>query len=251
LSRALIDVLGLADAEAGALIPEGLQKFVGEFVRSRGPLRVLEAGCGSSSQLDLGEQADVAGIDLSEQQLRRNTTLSRRIVGDIQTYRWLRGEFDIVVCWNVLEHLPDPIAALDHLAEAVDRDGLLILALPNVLSAKGLVTKFTPHRFHVWVYRRIFGIEWAGKDENGPFPTYLRVAISPEALKRYGRSHGFAVEYFCAFENFGQMQLRRRLGIHGGLWALLKRLCNVLTLGKITLEETDYVLVLRNTGTAA
>ena len=35
----------------------------------------------------------------------------------------------------------------------------MTLGVPNVASPKGLLTKFTPHRFHIWVYRRILGFE--------------------------------------------------------------------------------------------
>jgi SAM-dependent methyltransferase len=163
---------------------------------------------------------------------------------------WTHGEFDVVVCWNVLEHLRRPTAALDQLARGLASDGLLVLALPNIFSVKGLVAKFTPTRFHVWVYRRVFGIEWAGKDEHGPFRTYLRSAISPRALKRYGREHGFTIEYFRSFEDFGQSQLRRRLRIEGLLWKGMKGLCSVLTLGTVSVDKTDFVLVLRKKAAA-
>jgi SAM-dependent methyltransferase len=235
----------VATAEVGVNVPRGLQEVLDAFAGSRGNVRVLEAGCGSTSHLSYGERAHITGMDLSEQQLKRHPHLHSRIVGDIQVHRWAPGEFDVVVCWNVLEHLRCPNAALAQLARGLKSEGLLVLALPNVFSVKGLVAKFTPTWFHVWVYRRIFGIEWAGTAEHGPFPTYLRTAISPRALERYGREHEFAIEFFRAFEDFGQSQLRRRLRIKGPLWKAMRGLCSVLTLGTLSVDKTDFVLVLR------
>jgi hypothetical protein len=60
-----------------------LQKFVDNYFRDRSSYRVLEAGCGSMSFLDLSDKTTIVDIDISEQQLARNKILNERICGDI------------------------------------------------------------------------------------------------------------------------------------------------------------------------
>src|SRR4051812_38842758 len=126
--------------------------------RSR-PLHMLEAGCGDQRS-PLGLDADdvrIVGIDVSALQLQRNSWADEKILGDVQSYAFAPEAFDVVACWDVLEHLPSPRDALARFAHAVRTDGIIALGAPNPDSAKGLITKFTPHRVHVWYYRQIVG----------------------------------------------------------------------------------------------
>ena len=133
-------------------LPE-LQAFLDKEMARMESVRVLEAGCGSASNVRFGARARLVGIDISRMQLERNTILQEKIIGDIQQYDFPPASFDLIVCWDVLEHLPQPELALRRFARAVKTNGLVILKLPNVLSVKGLVTKLLPHTFHVLAYR--------------------------------------------------------------------------------------------------
>jgi SAM-dependent methyltransferase len=158
-------------------------------------VKVLDAGCGRCLQaVDLPDDAYLVGIDLSPVALAENPSLDQRIVGDIQIYPLPRETFDLAVCWDVLEHVRDPRAALDNITAALRPGGRLIVGIPNVLSPKGLVTKFTPYRFHVFVYRRLFRFPSAGLPGHGPFRTYLRWALRPSAVAAYAARRGLVVE---------------------------------------------------------
>lgn len=219
-------------------------------VRAR-PLRVLEAGCGSLPMaLDLGVHAQVVGIDVSEHQLRRNAALSEKIRGDIQTYRFVPGEFDLIVCWDVLEHLPRPALALASFRMATRPGGLIVLKLPNLLSGKGLLTKFTPHWFHVWVYRRLLGYPDAGKEGCTPFRTFLRWSITPHRLLAYARRHGLSVAYMATYEADRQTALRARLRLTGRTWRTMTAALRCVSRARLDLESTEFILVLRNPGAA-
>jgi hypothetical protein len=63
-----------------------------------------------------------------------------------------------------------------------------------VWSVKGLMTKLTPHSFHVWVYQRLLGWTYAGKPGYGPFPTPMRLAMAPHTMKRLARDRGLHVD---------------------------------------------------------
>lgn len=223
-----------------------LQSLVGELTPPDRPLRVLEAGCGSLPlTLDFGESAHLVGIDISEEQLARNNVVSEKILGDLQVHDFAPESFDMVFCWDVLEHLPRPELALDNFRRAIRPGGLIVLKLPNVLSGKGLVTKFTPHGFHVWVYRRILRYPNAGKPGFTPFPTFLRWSIAPHRLVDFAERHGLRVDYLATYEADRQTALRDRLRLRGRPWELLRAVAGGATRGRLDLEGTEVVLALR------
>jgi SAM-dependent methyltransferase len=149
-------------------------------------LKLLEAGCGSASYFDFANVTQSVGIDISQEQLNHNTFVQEGILGDIQTYPLAREEFDIVVCWDVLEHLSRPREALLNLFNSVKPGGLLILGFPNLLSFKGLITKITP----LWIHEQFY--HYLGYTSR-PFRTYLRMAILPGKVIDVAQRNSFVV----------------------------------------------------------
>jgi SAM-dependent methyltransferase len=157
-------------------------------------VRVLDAGCGRECVLvDIPEDAYVVGIDLDRDALALNSRVNEIIVGDVQSYPLPDQEFDAVVCVNVLEHLPDPKAALANMTRALKPGGTMSLGLPNLMSPKGLITKFTPLRFHVWVYRRFYKMQEAGSPGHPPYKAYHRWVIRPAGLRKLAPQLGLEV----------------------------------------------------------
>ncbi len=200
--------------------------------------RVLDAGCGSDSNIPLPPNAHVVGIDVSAEALERNELLDERMVADLEEVELAPESFDLIVCWDVLEHLRRPERALDTLAGALASGGLLVLGLPNVLSVKGLVTKFTPYSFHRFVYRR------AATSPRPPHRTFLRLAISPQAIVRWAGQRGLAVEYLGLYEAPIQARLRGSLHLSGWRWSALSGAVRALSLGAVSTDDTDYVAIL-------
>jgi SAM-dependent methyltransferase len=224
-----------------------LQDAVDGLLRGRAGLRILEAGCGSASRLTFPPDSYVTGIDICQEQLDRNEILSEKFLGDIQTYDLPESGFDIIVCWDVLEHLSTPEKALANFARAIKPDGLIILAFPSPRTVKGLITKLTPHWFHIWAYRHIFGHPLAGVGGRAPFETFMRWSLSPRAIRRLASEKGLAVEYFVIYEGYPQRRLRSRLKVTGPIWWIVKMIPKVLSLGFIDAERTDCLVVLRKT----
>jgi SAM-dependent methyltransferase len=195
--------------------------------------------------LRFGEDAHIVGIDISAEQLERNPLLHERILGNLETYPLPRNRFDVIVCWDVLEHLRHPERALDNFLGAVSEGGIIVLAMPHVYSVKGMLTKLSPHWFHVLIYRYIFRIPTAGQPGSVPFPTYLRLAIAPENVKRFAARHGLTVAYFSLYESgyFGLFRARARLT--GGLWNAVRLATHLLTFGRLSADLTDYIIVLQ------
>jgi SAM-dependent methyltransferase len=229
-----------------------LQSIVeGVRSRERRPLRVLDAGCGSRGQVEFGTDAHLVGIDISREQLDRNTAVDEKILGNIETYRLPNADFDIVICWNVLEHLPHPDRALTNLMRSVRPNGLLILRFPNVASLKGLITKFTPHAVHIWVLKHVLGKRKAGREGRGPFPTFLRFSIAPDSIRRFAAREGFSTAHLNMFEGRQQRTIRRKLGIVGPLWDFLKKVIRLVTFNRVSPDLTECTLVLRKHSSAS
>jgi SAM-dependent methyltransferase len=222
-----------------------LQQFIDASIAGRHGLAVLEAGCGSASHVRLPADTHLAGIDISRMQLDRSEVLDERIEGDIETYPLPKNAYDLVVCWYVIEHLPNPEKAMDNLVSALAPGGLLVLVLPNVYSVKGLVTKFTPHRFHVWFYRQVLGWKEAGRDDRGPFKTYLRLSTSASAIDRFGSDRGMTTVFYQEFLGFMQMKLRRDRRYADIAFRLLSPILKFVTFGMISIDSTEYMIVLR------
>ena len=227
-----------------------LQRVVDDLFSAHTSLRVLEAGCGSMSFLDLKEKARIVGIDISLPQLQRNKLISESIHGDIMTHEFAPDDFDVIVCIDVLEHLDHPELALDSFQRAVAPGGIIVLKLPNVWSVKGLVTKLTPHRFHVWFYHTVYGRKDAGKEDTAPFKTHLKLNVGPGGLRRWCRRQGLDVLYEDYYESCYQQDLVKRFGWFGRVSSVMEALIRVLSCGRLSFLKTEYMLVARKPETS-
>ena len=107
---------------------------------SRTPLdgkTALDVGCGAGLLAEplrrLG--ARVTGIDASPEVIAvardHSTTVGLEIdyrTGDVQQ---LEGQFDLITCMEVIEHVADPAAFIRALANRLAANGLLIMSTPN------------------------------------------------------------------------------------------------------------------------
>jgi len=225
---------------------EKLHSVLDPLMRGKKNLKVLEAGCGSRTPIQLPPDAYIVGVDISEEQLNKNAGLHEKRVGDIQTCDLGEDDFDLIVCWDVLEHLDRPLDAVSSFFKAIKEDGAIVLAFPNVMSLKGLVTKFTPHLFHVLVYRYLWQQKSVGKKGHySPFRTYMRFGISPDALKTFARTRGFEAAFCRLYQGVMQAQLRRRnMGIDR-LFQVAEPLVKAVTFGSVCVNDCDVIVVLK------
>ena len=192
-------------------------------------LSILEAGCGRYRHWDYPPGATVTGLDISAEQLAGNEHVHEKIVGDVQTWRTDRT-WDVVVSVYVLEHLPDPRRAVANMLGWTRPGGLLVLAVPNALSLKGLVTKATPFGFHAWFYRHVY------RRPHAIFPTVMDRSITPANLRRQLAGHGIVLERFA-----GEQRGRGLDAAYRSLLGLLR----IATLGRWRPGDSNYLLVVR------
>jgi SAM-dependent methyltransferase len=92
---------------------------------------------------------DVAGLELSEFAVKRSRELfgdQRNVVGSIYAPpEEARGPWDAVTLWDVIEHVPDPRAALHRIRELLVPGGRLYLSTPDVDS---FVARVMAGRWH-------------------------------------------------------------------------------------------------------
>ncbi|AMY11767.1 putative S-adenosylmethionine-dependent methyltransferase [Luteitalea pratensis] len=206
--------------------------------------RVIEAGCGARAHLAYPAGARVVGIDILRSQLLRNGEACRLAQGDVTALPVASASADLVVCWDVLEHLPAPERAIAEMARVLRPGGLAVVALPNILSLKGLVTRFTPWWFHVWVYRRVLGDRSVGTDGSDQFPTALRWVLRPSGLRHLATTHGLSVEALHLYEGPVPQHLRRRHRAADVALSIAGAVTRTLSAGHYDTTLSDMIVVL-------
>lgn len=212
-----------------------------------GRLAIYEAGGGSTSflPLDLLRRSHVTVVDIDADQIRNNGYAQEAILGDVQTWRFASGSFDLVICYNVIEHLPDAGAALERFCESLKQGGLILVGAPNPKSLSGVVTKYSPHWFHVWFYRTIRGDKKAGLPGEAPFPTFFHPLVTLSNLEAFANAHGLEVIYIREYESPRFPEMRIRKPYFAALLDAAAVVMNLLLPGKADVRHGDYHVILR------
>lgn len=111
------------------------------------------------------------------------------IVSDITAIPESDGSFDAVMCIEVLEHLPDPIAALRELTRLLKRGGILIITAPfcalTHFSPYFYSTGFSPNFYEYWLSK--LECEILEMEQNGNYFEYLAQELRrlPDIGERY------------------------------------------------------------------
>jgi 2-polyprenyl-3-methyl-5-hydroxy-6-metoxy-1,4-benzoquinol methylase len=211
----------------------GLAALVDAFAAERGgEISILEAGCGKYRHWPYPAGARVAGLDISQEQLDRNDHVQEKHLGDVQTWQTDR-QWDVVASVYVLEHIADPRRAVANMLAWTRPGGLLVIAVPNARSLKGLVTALTPFAFHVWFYKHVY------RRPHDIFPTVMDRAIRPGELRKQLADHAVVLERFQG-ESLPQP--------FGLLFGALVGLLRVVSLGRWRAGDSNYLLAVRKTG---
>jgi SAM-dependent methyltransferase len=118
------------------------------------PGRLLDVGCATGDFLKVAAERgwDAVGVDPSparEQALAAGARLVGRTVDDADV---APHSLDLITFWDVLEHLPDPVASLRRARQLLGPGGLVAATVPNAGSAVARLSG-----------RRWFGYKTAGE----------------------------------------------------------------------------------------
>jgi SAM-dependent methyltransferase len=112
---------------------------------------VLDAGCGTAYGCRLLAACgarEVTGVDIASSVLEAvapNMPESVRLyAGDLRKLDFADGSFELIVCFEVIEHFEDPFIVLDELVRVLAPSGLLLVSSPN----RGVYQAGNPHHLH-------------------------------------------------------------------------------------------------------
>jgi SAM-dependent methyltransferase len=139
------------DQDRGRLIEvEHIARYQWAAQAARGRI-VLDAGCGAaygSRLLADGGASEVIGVDIAASVLESvapsmpdNVTLR---TGDLRRLEFEDDSFDLIACFEVIEHFTDPSTVIDELVRVLAPAGILLVSSPN----RGVYQADNPHHLH-------------------------------------------------------------------------------------------------------
>lgn len=99
--------------------------------------RVLDAACGvgwGTQWLMRAGAASASGLDISPEAVadaKKRAPEAEFVEGDLASLPWDDGAFDLVVCFETLEHVVKQAESLNELARVLAPDGVLMVSSPN------------------------------------------------------------------------------------------------------------------------
>jgi len=98
--------------------------------------RLLEVGSGMGHLVDqLSAAFEAYGMDLNHWAVKQSKALSDQVLfqtASAQELPYKNGAFNVVIIKHIAEHLPDPAKAIREIGRVTEKNGILILAVPNL-----------------------------------------------------------------------------------------------------------------------
>jgi len=162
----------------GKLPERYLEPWTEEFERCVRPLlvpgvRILDAGAGLKPTIPVEDRPAgcvYVGIDISADELERAgpgayddsavSDVTRLVPGYVE-------RFDLVLSWQVLEHVKPLDQAIENFRRYLKPGGTLVAEMSGTFSAFGLANRLIPHSIGRWLAPKL-----AGREEGSVFPAH-------------------------------------------------------------------------------
>lgn len=122
--------------------------------------KLLEVGCAEGELLYLlQDEYNISGIDISQHSVdKTNQLIGKKIakVLDIQTST-LKEKYDVILLFDVLEHLSNPQTVIKRLLYSLNENGILIFTVPNNYGIFGSLSTYVFNvldRTHINAFKR-------------------------------------------------------------------------------------------------
>ena len=239
----MAEMVTLDDTLLGDRPPGRIMSAIEKQFAALDPVSVLDVGCGDTCRVRLSIPTRTVGIDASATHIGRNVALDERIVGDIDATDFGVETYDLVVCWNVLEHLRSPMGTVDRMIAALRPGGMLLLAWPNFVSVKAALARRLPHSAHETVFRWIYPYA-RGNPDNTPFPTVLDDSLRLDRVLSHVVDRGVVPIEVVKYESSMQRLAREKVRLNGLAWRFAKGSVNFVTGGRLDLQCSDVMALL-------
>jgi len=119
--------------------------------------RVLDAGCGigyGAQMLAAAAAVEVAAVDIAAAVIEVAAARVDGVdfqVADLAALPYDRARFDVVVCFEAIEHVPEPDVVLDELSRVLAPGGVLLISSPN----RSRYVPGNPHHHHEYQPREL------------------------------------------------------------------------------------------------
>lgn len=133
----------------------------------------LEIGAGTENKTSSYLAVIVArldGLDIDER-ARLNPALDKVMVYDGGVFPVKDESYDIIVADYVMEHVENPLLMISEIQRVLKPGGHFVFRTPNNYHYVSIVSRFTPHWFHLLVANRARGKTEGDID---PYATYYR-----------------------------------------------------------------------------
>jgi SAM-dependent methyltransferase len=162
--------------ESGLLPDRYARQMQDEFFERARPLlvngvAVLDVGAGRYPTIAPADRPDgcrYVGLDIEPEELEAAgpDSYDESIVADITTPLGRDEEFDLVLSWQVLEHVTPLADAIENLRRSLRPGGTLLAQLTGSNAAFAAVGRLLPQRAKLWMTTRLLGHR-----EEEKFPT--------------------------------------------------------------------------------
>ena len=127
-------------------------RLLNKFLNRRESLEILEIGTGSGFFLDFaGENfpnSRFTGLEYDERLLQETASRAPKAVlhqGNAENFALGRNQYDLIVSFQVIEHLYSPEAMLDNVKTHLKPGGIFLVTTPNL---SGVGAKMMKDRWH-------------------------------------------------------------------------------------------------------
>jgi ubiquinone/menaquinone biosynthesis C-methylase UbiE len=140
-----------------------LDGMVAQEIQSKGKgagLKIMDMGCNRGHDLFrmnrkfAGDSISFVGLDISPVDIQYAKDAAQRlkmsncsfVVGNAEKTEFEDGSFDVVICSELLEHVPKPEKVMKEIYRILKRGGCAIISTPNADNRLGKLRKFAPRR---------------------------------------------------------------------------------------------------------
>jgi len=205
---------------------------------------MLDAGCGDcgSSLSVFPKNTTFVGVDIKRENLKQ----SKKIVTDgsfilaILTHLPFISTFDLVVCVDVLEHVPQKAQTLREISRVCRANGELVASTTNIFNPLLFIDTYTPRNL-----ARILTSKFSEKAHYERHQRFSSLSFTSCARKAGFTQVKMAVYGFPLFDPWLYHYSKRKTPFYAHLWVLFDRLTSKMPLR--LLKETIVLKATKKT----